>query len=667
MMCCPVTLAAQNGITISDFSTKVGSPTTLTFNIRWSPPQPEKVWSDTVWVFIDYNNKGTMTRLPLVPGAATLTAHSAPGVGKVIPVTGNPHGVWVVGNARAINGSFSANVQLLVETWRATSLHGLCIYAINYPPVGRYTAADKIKFNGTPPFYLTFSGGGAATVTRDAAKEPYTIPEEQTLASFTDASLAPGVTKCKEPIMQTFTASAAGYCEGDAGVQLALGSTELGAVYQLYKDASSLGGAATLTGAGGAATFSGHYTAGNYAVRVVETAAFCPLAMNGTRTVTENAKPTAPKIAPPANVCLNGGSLTFVASAYTGALTWTATGGGAVNGNTVTISGTATGTKSVKARSAQTYTGAPICYSAEVTESATVNPLPTVSGATGTSRCSAGTLTLLAATNSTDAVIDWYSTPAGGASLTTSNSHTPNVGATTVYYAQARNTSTQCVSSARTPATATVNPLPDTPNITASAGTVCQNAPLTFYVSNPKPSNATYTWVNPSAGTVSTPGNGSSYTFNTADAGSKSATVNVLVNAGGTVCRSANAQPQSATVVAPSGSGVAPNACGCATDLIPVDGKCQLLQWTTVTGQSYSAYLQMTNDIAPWNTDAACLAACQKVGGRLPSGNELCAAIGDWVFYVVPGRNCGSGRSYRHACDRDTDCYEAGQPCYCVK
>ena len=207
-----------------------------------------------------------------------------------------------MGNARQSesSGAFSATVQLLTATATANyptrPLHGACVYAINYPPVGRYTAANQIKFNGTPPFYLTYSGGGVATVTQDEAQSPYSTADK-TLASFTDASLAPGVTKCKTPAQQTLNASAAGYCEDAAGVTLSLSGTENGAVYELYNIATSAGGA-TLTGTGGAVTFSGHYTAGSYAVRVVETAAFCPLAMNGTHTVTENPLPTIPATEP---------------------------------------------------------------------------------------------------------------------------------------------------------------------------------------------------------------------------------------------------------------------------------------------------------------------------------------------------------------------------------
>jgi hypothetical protein len=98
-MCIPAALIAQNGngVTVSNLAVSVGSPTTVTFDVSWEKPMPVELWSDTVWVFVDYNDAGTMKRLPLSPGA-TLTATSAEGVGKVMPVDGNDQGVWVVGN-----------------------------------------------------------------------------------------------------------------------------------------------------------------------------------------------------------------------------------------------------------------------------------------------------------------------------------------------------------------------------------------------------------------------------------------------------------------------------------------------------------------------------------------------------------------------------------------
>jgi hypothetical protein len=161
-----------------------------------------------VWVFVDYNNCGTMTRLPL--SGATLTAPSWVGATITVP---NEKGAWVVGNAKtAPSGSFSATVKLFTDT---PDLNGACAYAINYPSVGKYTTASTITFTGTPPFYLTFNSG-STVVLREAAPHTYTytIPSDKTLSSFTDASGAPGTFTCVNPATPAITrVSAATVCQ----------------------------------------------------------------------------------------------------------------------------------------------------------------------------------------------------------------------------------------------------------------------------------------------------------------------------------------------------------------------------------------------------------------------------------------------------------------------
>jgi hypothetical protein len=66
MMCVPVILAAQNGVTVSGLAINAG---TATFNVSWKNTGMPELWSDSVWVFVDYNNAGKMERLPLLPGA----------------------------------------------------------------------------------------------------------------------------------------------------------------------------------------------------------------------------------------------------------------------------------------------------------------------------------------------------------------------------------------------------------------------------------------------------------------------------------------------------------------------------------------------------------------------------------------------------------------------
>ena len=209
LLLCPIVGMAQSNITISNFAAAPGTdgaPTTITFNIEWAPPEDEdKVWSDTVWVFVDYNNAGTMTRLPLATGA-TLAYPSWDGA-KVMEVPDNNQGVWVVGNARATQGAFTATVQLLlVEAWRATSLHGLCIYAINYPPRAQFTNIEgdpAFKFTGTPPFYLTLEDSTNDTLKRKTAPASYTytLIDGKDVTSFTDASRAPGWFDCRPAVI----------------------------------------------------------------------------------------------------------------------------------------------------------------------------------------------------------------------------------------------------------------------------------------------------------------------------------------------------------------------------------------------------------------------------------------------------------------------------------
>ena len=307
---------AQNGVTLSGLVMDAG---TVTFNVSWDKNDPTMpaIWSDTVWVWVDYNTAGTMTRLPLAPGA-TLTATSAPGVAEVMEVSGNNSGVWVLGNARSASaGSFSATVKLLTATATAT---GACVYASNYPPVGQYTAVDKIKFTGTPSFELTFNEGDGATVTRDAAKGTYTIPANRTLGSFTDKTGAPGVIKCAASSVYDLKASATDFCTG-ATVTFALSNTTFGRTYQLYKGSSVVN---TLTGTGGATTFTGAFAgAGVYTAQVAATGGYCSAAMTGTHTISEKSLPAAPTMGGGGSQC--GGSRTITASPGSGGtgIRWT--------------------------------------------------------------------------------------------------------------------------------------------------------------------------------------------------------------------------------------------------------------------------------------------------------------------------------------------------------
>jgi uncharacterized protein (TIGR02145 family) len=169
------------------------------------------LWSDTVWIFVDYNNNGVMERLPLLSGA-TLTATS-PG-GKVVEEAGNNQGVWVMGNARSAD-VFTATVQLFTTV---KDVAGTCAYASNYPPVVEYTSATKISFTGTPPYELLLAKAGSPGETEQVESgNKFLLPCDYTLTSFTDATGAPGTMDeyCTTPgRMVDFTAF--NPCEGAA-------------------------------------------------------------------------------------------------------------------------------------------------------------------------------------------------------------------------------------------------------------------------------------------------------------------------------------------------------------------------------------------------------------------------------------------------------------------
>jgi hypothetical protein len=377
MMCWPMVLSAQNGVTVSGLAVSAGSPTTVTFNVSWSNTGMPDVWSDTVWVWVDYNVAGVMERLPVTGGTAS--------AGTVTKVSGNDKGVWLVGNARSAE-SFSAMVQLFTTE---NVVAGACAYASNYPPVGEYISASTstISFTGTPPYNIVLkdAGGGTKTHTEDS---PYPVPTGYTVQSFTDKTGAPGSFTCVPSTVYALQASAAGFCAGGAGVTFALSGTDNGRNYELYKAGTSKA-VATLVGKGSAATFSGSFTAGTYTARLIPNPAFCPAEMTGSLPVVSNPLPATPNLAVLASTVCLGTSITFRVTMPESGVTYTWTGAtGTASGTsdgTYTVSGATTGTKSVTASARLTSNGT-TCQSSNSSLSAMVLQ-PSANGQTANATC----------------------------------------------------------------------------------------------------------------------------------------------------------------------------------------------------------------------------------------------------------------------------------------
>jgi uncharacterized protein (TIGR02145 family) len=326
-------LAAQNGVTVSNLAVDAG---TVTFNVQWTNNHaPDFVWSDTVWVFVDYNKNGVMERLLVTSATAS--------AGTVIKIPNNDKGVWVAGNART-NGSFSATVKLLTAI---KDIGGACVYGSNYPPVGKYSSADKIEFTGTPLYNIVLKNNGGGTETRTESS-PYTVPAGYTVQSFTDKTGAPGKLGCIPSTTYTLMASAAAYCTGSS-VTFALSNTTSGRTYWLYKGSEHVN---TLTSIGGAATFTGAFAdAGVYTAQVIAESGYCAAVMTGTHNVSENPLPTITRSGGDANQTVTQGTaistniftaLNATSISHSGSLPTGVSGTATANAATYTISGTPT-------------------------------------------------------------------------------------------------------------------------------------------------------------------------------------------------------------------------------------------------------------------------------------------------------------------------------------
>jgi hypothetical protein len=139
---------------------------------------------------------------------------------------------------------------------------------------------------------------------------------------------------------------------------------------------------------------------------------------------------------------------------------------GTTYSSTLTLprSGGAVASTTVSIRLAAAATGSPsgivyITSTGATTRTLSLNGSGTPSAPTGTngSRTTAGTITLTATVTSGNTV-DWYAAATGGSPLASGNTSytTPSISQTTVYYAEARNSSSGCVSVTRTAVTAAI-------------------------------------------------------------------------------------------------------------------------------------------------------------------------------------------------------------------
>jgi hypothetical protein len=504
------TLCAQqdNGVIVSGLT--IGADKRITFKLEWERdkmPQPPLIWRDTVWVFVDYNNNGKMTRLSLAPGATS-------SAGAVVEVDGNDQGVWIVGTART-TGQFSTTVTLIPKN-SEINVAGACAYASNYPPVGQYLSATEMAFTGTPPYNITLDNGITYT-----SGSPFPIPVGNTAASLTDATGAPGIFNCISP-SATYTLAASDACLGTE-VALNLSGSQSGWQYQLYKGNTAVGSAKQ--GTGSVLAFSDTpATAGNfdYLVRTVDpTNVQCEMQVSEERGITVNPLPTNLELASGSTTICDGQPVTLTASA-SGAASYSLNGSDWQTGTNFNVAPNSSTSYTLYAMTTEG------CLNTKTDAAAVaVNSLPANPSVTPNERCDAGTVALNA--TSSGAAIDWYTMASDGTFLLTGNSYTtPSLSTSTTYYAEARNTTTGCLSANRMPVLATVYPLPIITGQPAAYLLVDLNNPFSLSVTAQPGGGTTlgYQWRRNGSNVT----NGSAATYSAAGTVNAGGTYNVVVS-----------------------------------------------------------------------------------------------------------------------------------------
>lgn len=407
-------------------------------------------------------------------GSVTLNATSS--AGSTVWYAGSTGGTALATTNNYVTPSISATTTYYVEAslGGCTSARTAVVATVNITPsITSTTPATRcdigsvtlgaVTSGGTLNWYSVPTGGtslgtGTSYTTGSLSNNQFFYVDAST-GTCTSARTAVLATVNTMPVV---TGTANSRC--DTGTVTLSASTNVGTI-SWYANAS--GGTALGTGT----TFVTPSISG--------TTTYYAEAINGTCTSTRVAVVatinTSPAITSttPATIC-GGDTFTISAATSAGTLVWyNVLTGGIVQGTGTSYSlsnWTTTATFYVQA------TDGP-CQSVRTPVIVTVNQRPSNLTAIGASRCGSGTLALSA--TYTNGTINWYDASTGGSIVFTgSNFVTPTLSTTTTYYVEAVNGT--CVSTVRTPVTATINTLPvitsTTPATRCGAGIVTLSA-----------------------------------------------------------------------------------------------------------------------------------------------------------------------------------------------
>ncbi|NNT72034.1 T9SS sorting signal type C domain-containing protein [Flavobacterium sp. IMCC34852] len=398
------------------------------------------------------------------------------GNGKPVTVTG-----YTAPNTNYTVSQPSLTADITTAALSITANNGSKTYGQTYTVGSGSTAFSSIGLqNGETIGSITIASTGAIAT---AAVGSYNIvPSLATGGTFTASNYTITYndgTLTVNPASLTITANNGTKVYGSTQSTPITGSTAFGSVG--LQNGESIG-TVTLTYGSGAlastdavgststitasAATGGTFTASNYSITYTSN--------SGTLTVT----------AAPLTITADNASKCFGTTYALGTSAFTSSGlqnsetiGSVTLSSSGAASGAAVGTYAITPSSATGGTFTASNYNITYTDGTlSVIALPNAPLGTNGAICSTGTVNISANVSGGETV-DWYDASSGG-TLLLSNSTTyttPSISSTTIYYAEARNTTTGCVSGTRTAVTATVYATFTSGAILTTGETICYN------------------------------------------------------------------------------------------------------------------------------------------------------------------------------------------------
>ncbi|WP_345080806.1 hypothetical protein, partial [Nemorincola caseinilytica] len=331
------------------------------------------------------------------------------------------------------------------------------------------------------------------------------------------------------------------YCSGGSGVVVALSGTDVGVSYQLYRDATPVGG--PMVGAGAPISFGNQTIAGNYTV-IGDPMTANITYMTGSATVVVNPLPTAYTITGGGGYCTGGsGSAVGLSFGSSGVQYTLFNGASAI----ATVGGTNASLSFGNMTTAATYTATATITATGCTRAmngsavVTANTPPTAFNMTGGgSFCSGGTGVAVGLNNSTAGIsYQLYNGASAVGSPSVSVGGVLSFGnqtTTGIYSVVATNTTTSCATNMNGSSTVIQNATPTVFTV-SSGGSYCSGGTGIAITLNGSTAGVNYQLYN-GAATVGSPvaGTGASLAFGTFTA---SGTYSVLATNATTTCTAA--------------------------------------------------------------------------------------------------------------------------------